>query len=337
MDQKQSKNTRVLDLYVRLCAGAVIHKPEEAARFHIDERSVQRDIDDLRAFFAERAANGVSAQVVYDRARKGFVLEGFPSPIMTNSEILAVAKILLESRAFSKRDMSAILDKLVSGCVPQKNMKLVSDLLANEKYHYVELSSPPEVQNTLWDVASDIRKQNLLEISYQRQDPAKPLISRVVEPVSILFSEFYFYLNAYIVEPDEQGQFQHKYDYPAIFRLDRIVSYQLREEKFRLPYADRFQEGEFRKRVQFMYPGRLQKIRFRYTGASVDAILDRLPTAVAAGQDETGTIVEAEVYGKGILMWLLGQGRQVEVLSPDSLRQEMRSTLEDMLALYQGT
>lgn len=338
MDRKQSKNIRILDLYVRLCAGAVIHKPEEAARFHIDERSVQRDIDDLRPFFAERAlADGTGGQVVYDRTRKGFVLSNFSSPIMTNSEILAVAKILLESRAFSKRDMSAILDKLVSGCVPQKNMKLVSDLLANEKYHYVELAHPPEIQNTLWDIAADIRGQSLLELSYQRQDPAKPVINRVVEPVSLLFSEYYFYLNAYIVEPDEQGCFQHKYDYPAIFRLDRIVTYQLRKEKFRLPYADRFQEGEFRKRVQFMYPGRLQKIQFRYTGASVDAILDRLPTANVIGRDEAGAIIEAEVYGKGILMWLLGQGRQVEVLSPDSLRQEMRNTLSDMLALYQET
>lgn len=336
MDNKHSKNSRILDLYVRLCAGAVIRKEEEAQNFHIDQRSVQRDIDDLRTFFAEwNAAHGTNLQLVYGRTQKGFVLQGHQSPLMSNSEVLAVSKILLESRAFSKKDLSIILDKLVSGCVPQKNMKLITDLLANEKYHYIELTSPPPLQDTLWDIAVDIRDKYLLELQYQRQDTTKPKVTRVVEPLSILFSEYYFYLNAYIVEPDGRGRYQHKHDYPAVFRIDRILSYRPLKEKFRLPYANRFQEGEFRKRVQFMYPGQLQKISFHYTGPSINAILDRLPTAVIASQGKTGYVVEAEVYGKGILMWLLGQGKWVEVLSPASLRQDMKDTLIQMLAQYQ--
>lgn len=39
---------------------------------------------------------------------------------MSNSEILAVAKILLESRAFTKEEMDSILNKLVEECVPLK-------------------------------------------------------------------------------------------------------------------------------------------------------------------------------------------------------------------------
>lgn len=336
MREKHSKISRILDIYIRLCSGAVIQKDTEAQRFHIDQRSIQRDIDDLRTFFAEwNAEHGTDFQLVYDRARKGFMLQGRQSPLMSNSEILAVSKILLESRAFSKKDLSAILDKLVSGCVPQKNMKLVTDLLSNEKYHYMELTSPPPLQDTLWDIAVDIRDKHLLELRYRRQDKTRPEVTRVVEPVSILFSEYYFYLNAYIVEPDERGVFWHKHDYPAVFRIDRIFSYRVLKEKFRLPYTNRFQEGEFRKRVQFMYPGQPQKITFRYTGPSIDAILDRLPTASVTAQAETGYTVEAEVYGKGILMWLLGQGKWVEVLSPASLRQEMKDTLTQMLAQYQ--
>jgi predicted DNA-binding transcriptional regulator YafY len=338
MSQRQSKNNRVLDMYERLCAGKVLRKAEEAQRFGIDQRSVQRDIDDIRAFLDERAVAGIGDQrhVVYDRQQKGFLLRGYQSPLMTNSEILAVSKILLESRAFSKKKMSTILDKLISGCVPQKNMKLVTDLLANEKYHYVELTNPAGIQEKLWDIGSDIQQRRLLEISYQRQDTPQPPVARIVEPVSILFSEYYFYLNAYIVEPNESGAYTHKYDYPAIFRMDRIADYRLREETFRLPYADRFQEGEFRKRVQFMYPGKLQNIRFRYTGSSVEAILDRLPTAKIQSQAENGIIIEAEVYGNGILMWLLSQGDRVEVLAPQKLRQEMKEILLRMLEQYQN-
>ena len=37
-------------MYVRLCEGKTINKSEEAKKFGVDERSVQRDIDDIRAF-----------------------------------------------------------------------------------------------------------------------------------------------------------------------------------------------------------------------------------------------------------------------------------------------
>ena len=336
MAEKLSKNSRILDMYERLCEGKVIQKPEEAQRFGVDERSIQRDIDDIRAFLDERAVEdaGDSRQVVYDRKKKGFLMEGNPSPLMTNSEILAVSKILLESRAFTKKEMAVVLDKLITGCVPQSNMKLETDLLANERFHYVELSNPKGIQDILWEIGNDIRLRQLLKISYGRQGEESGAVERIVEPLSILFSEYYFYLNAYIVEKRD-GHFVHKYDYPAIFRIDRIAGYELMDEKFSLPYTNRFQEGEFRKRVQFMYPGRLQTIRFRYTGSSIEAVLDRLPTARCLSQEKGNVVVEAEVYGKGIMMWLLSQGKQVELLAPQKLRDEMRQLLLDILEQYQ--
>jgi len=336
MVDKHSKNARVLDLYERLCSGKIINKSEEAQRFGVDERSIQRDIDDIRAFLDERAIAdaGDTRQIVYDRQKKGFLLSGYQSPLMTNSEILAVSKILLESRAFTKKEMSTVLDKLIAGCVPMKNMKLVTDLLANEKFHYVELSHPAGIQEKLWDIGNDIQQRHLMRIRYTKQGDNPAPVTRVVEPVSILFSEYYFYLNAYIVVQQADGRYEHKYDYPAIFRIDRIDTYELMDERFSLPYANRFQEGEFRKRVQFMYPGRLEKIRFRYTGKSVDAILDRLPTAKILSQAEQNFEIEAEVYGKGIVMWLLSQEERVEVIAPAHLRDKMRDTLLKMLELY---
>lgn len=45
---RQSKNTRTLDMYDRLCEGKIINKSIEAHNFGVDERSIQRDIDDFR-------------------------------------------------------------------------------------------------------------------------------------------------------------------------------------------------------------------------------------------------------------------------------------------------
>ena len=336
MNAKLSKNNRTLDLYTRLCKGKVINKSEEAQRFGVDERSIQRDIDDIRSFLDDCAVTDSTdtRKIIYDRTKKGFIMTGNESALMDNSEILAVSKILLESRAFTKKEITAILDKLVLGCVPRKNMKLVSDLIANEKYHYVELHHKSCIKDKLWEIGNEIKQYNLLEIVYYRQVDSKTPVKRIVQPVAVLFSEYYFYLNAYITEQNEQGKYVRKYDYPAIFRIDRIKSYRELGEKFEIPYASRFEEGEYRKRIQFMYAGELVKLQFRYTGENVEAILDRLPTAKIVSEKEGESITEAEVYGKGILMWLLSQGKMVEVLKPGSFREEMKETLLEMIKKY---
>ena len=332
MSNKQSKNSRTLDMYARLCEGKVINKLEESQRFGVDERSIQRDIDDIRAFLDNRLTEYKTIE--YDRNKKGFVMTSSEGSDMTNSEILAVTKILLESRAFTKKELNEILNKMVKGCVPLKNMKLVSELIANERYHYVELHHKSMLQDKMWELGENIKEHNLLEIKYTKAKTVEESIKRIIEPVGIIFSEYYFYLNAYIDIQDENGKYVHKYDYPAIFRLDRIKSYKRTGEKFQIPYASRFEEGEFRKRVQFMYAGKLMNIQLKYYGANPEPILDRLPTAKIVKQDKEETLIEAEVYGKGIVMWLLSQGSNIEVIKPDSLRQEMKQKLLEMLDRY---
>ncbi|HEY4622530.1 MAG TPA: WYL domain-containing protein, partial [Solibacillus sp.] len=100
-------------------------------------------------------------------------------------------------------------------------------------------------------------------------------------------------------------------------------------------YSERFQEGEFRQRVQFMYTGKLLRLKFRFTGPSPQAVLDRLPTAKMIAKAEDGIIFEAEVYGQGIKMWLLSQAEYLEVLEPQSFREEMKHSLKKMLGLYE--
>lgn len=336
MKNRHSKNSRTLSIYIRLCAGKLINKAEEANRFGVDERSIQRDIDDIRAFLEDQKTerSTESREIIYDRVHKGFTMTGADGSAMTNSEILAVSKILLESRAFSKKEMDALLGKLIEGCVPLRNMKLVSDLIANEKYHYVELTNPSYDRDSLWNLGVAVRNHNLLEISYHRAEAVDECVKRMIEPVGIVFSEYYFYLNAFLVEKDASGKYVHKYSYPAVFRVDRIISIRETGQKFKVPYNGRFEEGEFRKRVQFMYSGELMRVKFRFYGGSAEAVLDRLPTAKIVSRQQDQYEIEAEVFGKGIMMWLLSQGEKVEVLSPEWLREELKGTLEKMVERY---
>ncbi|MGE8005182.1 WYL domain-containing protein [Lysinibacillus sp. NPDC093216] len=61
-------------------------------------------------------------------------------------------------------------------------------------------------------------------------------------------------------------------------------------------------------------------VKFRFTGPSPQAVLDRLLTSKIVKKLDDGLIFEADVFGKGIKISLLSQAEFVEVLEPKELR-----------------
>lgn len=310
------KVDRTLGIYTRLMGGYIVSKIEEAQRYGVNERTIQRDIDDIRNFLETEVENsGIINSIIYDRYEKGYKLEQVYQLKLSNSEILAICKILLESRAFSKIEMQEMLDKLISCCVPKRNQKIVKELIANEEFHYVEPRHQSQFLDTLWDIGQAIRNCNYIEVDYERIKDKK-IVNRKLKPLAIMFSEYYFYVTAFIDDEEVKKDFDVINDsFPTIYRVDRIQKLKICNEKFHIPYSSRFEEGEFRKRVQFMYGGKLKKVKFRYKGCDTDAILDKLPTAVVKSEDEDGIIIEAEVFGDGIDMWIRSQGEMIEMIS----------------------
>jgi predicted DNA-binding transcriptional regulator YafY len=304
------KVERIINLYNRLSDGEILNKSDEAKRFNVNERSIQRDLEDIRAYLANNPE--LNRELVYDRVNKGYVLVQNHETRLTNSEILTVCKILLESRSLVKEEMYPIIDKLLQCCVPNENYKKVYDLISNEKFHYLEPHHGRKFVDTMWDIGTAVNEHRLMRIRYQKlKEPDK--VMRMIQPVGIMFSEYYFYLCAYISVSEETPDVP-KRPFPTIYRLDRIAEYEILDEHFHVPYADRFQEGEFRKRIQFMFGGELRTIKFLYKGLSIEAVLDRFPTAEILKHDDSGWLIKAEVYGDGVDIWLRGQGDLIDVV-----------------------
>ena len=314
-DLKIAKD-RLLAMYAQLAEGKPLYKAREAVKYNCSLRSIQRDIEDLRSFFADRSeTTGVVQELIYDRKLNAYRLVPPLRNLLTNEETFAVLKVLLESRSLTKTELFPILEKLISCCVPPDNRRQVTDLIANEKYHYVEPRHKKEILEKMWNLSAAIRAHKEIKITYMRQSGDD--VSRVLKPVGIMFSEFYFYLVGFIDKENqlEKIKFEVENDpFPTIYRIDRIKEYVVTDTHFNVPYQNRFEEGEFRKRVQFMYGGKLQKIKFWYKGPSVEAVLDRLPTAKILQYDGSGYLISAEVFGKGINMWLRSQGDMVEMV-----------------------
>lgn len=309
------KKRRMLGIYTKLMQGSIVNKAEEASAYGVNERSIQRDLDEIRAFLAADAgSSGVCNDVVYDREKKGYRLQRLYQRKLTNSEILAVCKILLDSRAFPKTQMHDVLQKLMDCCVPEADKHLIQDMIRNELFHYIEPRHGTVFVDTMWQLAQAICESRYVSIRYQRLK-GQACVERKLMPAAVMFSEYYFYLAAFIDSEETRQHFDVINDsFPTIYRIDRIKHLDVLEERYRIPYKDRFEEGEFRKRVQFMFGGKLQKVTFQYTGLSVEAILDRLPTARIIDEADGIFTITAEVFGNGIQMWLRSQGDQVKIL-----------------------
>lgn len=311
LDYNGDRGLRMLDIFERLNKGERISKRDLTVYYGVGEKTIQRDIEDIRNYLAEKHGYEPDATIKYNRGQNCYYLVRFEREWLSNQEVLAICKILLESRAFAKEEMNRLLTKLLAQATPTQR-KVVEGIIKDESVNYVPLQHKKPLLENLWQVSDAIVQEHPIRFSYTRQDGRTK--DRTVKPLAIIFSEFYFYLIG--LQTYETG------DAFRTYRLDRIANIITSEEKFRIPYRDKFRDSEFRKRVQFMYDGELMTVKFRYFGSSVEHVLDRLPTAKAKQREVSVYDISAEVYGDGILIWLLSQGSQVEVYAPEELRQK---------------
>ena len=305
IEKRKKQGVRLLLLREDLEKGKNINKEEIKAKFDIDDKTFQRDIDFLRAFYTENINPEI--EIKYNKKKNGYILENNKDRFR-NEEILAISKILLESRAFCKDELDELLRKLRL-LSEEDEMKQVKEMIKNEKFNYVPLKHGKKLLDLIWELSKYITKQEIISISYTTKE-GKSKVHRI-KPVSIMFSEYYFYIVSFMADKFVE-------DGPTIFRIDRIKKLKGTGENFEVPYLERFEDGEFRKRVQFMLSGKLRTVKFEYTGI-LEVVQDRLPTAEVVEEIKLDDgikkyVITAEVYGKGIDMWLKSQGDKVRVV-----------------------
>lgn len=255
-----NKALRVLSMYQKLMNNQIVNKAEEAAAYGVNSRTIQRDIDDIRGFLETTDSAGISKQIVYDQKERGYRLEEVYDENLTAGEALAVCKILIDSRAFPKDKMKKLIYQIVGSSVPEPKQKHIYELVNNELFHYIEPRHKTDCSEMLWQIGEAERTSHYIEIEYQRTKD-KSIVTRRLRPAAIMFSEYYFYLTAFIDDEVLCQYFDVSNDtFPTIYRIDRIKKLTVLGEQFHVPYRDRFEEGEFRKRIQFMYGCRLQKV-----------------------------------------------------------------------------
>ena len=300
----EEKSIRILKIIKRLYQKEILNGTDLANEFNVDIKTIQRDIETLRIYFLEE--NG--AEINYSKSKKGYYLEENSETSFTNEELLAISKIILESRAFNKNETKILINKLINHS-SGNDRETIKGLINSEKSNYIPLQHGQNLLAVIWNLAQHIKNQELIHINYTTKD--KQGKNYNIKPLSIMFSEYYFYLIAYI---------ENKEEYPAIFRIDRIIGIENTGKKFKiLNYSEKFKDGEFRKYIHFMHSGPFTRIEFKYRGY-IEYVLDKFPTAeildekIVEENNRKTTVytLKIEVYGSfGAEMWLRSQGDYV--------------------------
>ena len=166
MGDEMSKSNRVLDLYQALQNGQVINKKASAEAYGVNEKSIQRDLDSIRDFLSEQTTRqGLIQSVEFDRTANGYRLVTEEMTHISEGEMLAICKILLESRAFDKTELESLVNKVMNHCVSPKKVKSIEPFISNELFNYREPAHRPPSMSVQWQAAQAIQTQNMLENS----------------------------------------------------------------------------------------------------------------------------------------------------------------------------
>ncbi len=322
MGKTAEKKNRVLDIFYRGMKGESLSVGKIADEYGVSTKSISRDINEIKNFLSDNRDLVGNTELKYSSSSKSYYLE-FENFLLSR-ELMAIMKMMVGCRAFSKMEMLKLLSKL-KNFISYHDREMMERLLAREMYHYKEVGHDcKSVIESIWKLTRCIHNRIEISVTYYKMD--RKLVERRIRPIAITFSDYYFYLIAYRSDKEDWK--------PLYYRVDRIVHIVEHRTRFTIDKDHDFDEGELRNKIQFMRWGEYRRIKFEYQGPSVQAILDKLPTARVVDVKGDVKIIEARTYGTGVNMFLLSQGSMVKALEPESLVEEMQTEVEKVARLY---
>ena len=319
---ENTKQYRALEIFFRGLRGENFSVKNLAEEYGVSTKSISRSINDLKNFLADHRELVGGTELVYSYQNKCYRL--MMDEFLSSKELFALLEVLIGTRGFSKVELLAIVDKLKRFTTADDRKKL-TELVSKELYHYSEVKHDCDsVQEMLWELVNCIHEKKEISIDYYKMD--RSFVTHRLRPASVMFSDYYFYLIAFPTDGDISK--------PLYFRIDRIKNITVHRKGFGADNLSEFDEGLLQQRSLLMWPGKLRTIRFEFTGPSVQAVLDKLPTAKIIDRDGGKYLIEAEVYGDGIKMWLLSQGAWVKVVAPQEFVEEVKNEIKNMMLRY---
>ena len=319
------KKERVLDVFYMLLMGQGVSVSGLADEYEVSTKSISRDINEIKNYIAEHREQLGGTELKYNASEGKYYLK--TDKFFDSSELFALVKLMIGSRCLSKDETLELTNKLKQ-FTSKEDQQTINHLISNEMYHFNEVKHDcKSVIDNLWKLTNCIEAKREITISYYKMN--RDYVERRLRPMAITFTDFYYYLIAYQQDENDADVWEVRY-----YRIDRIVHIVEHRTSFKVEYSKEIDEGDLMNKMQYMFPGKMRHIKFEFTGPSVQAVLDKIPTAREVEIRDEAHIIEADVLGDGVNMFLFSQGSWVKPLAPKEFVDEMREEVEKMLRLY---
>jgi predicted DNA-binding transcriptional regulator YafY len=299
-----SKNNidRPLRLALRLLNGEQIQQRDWMTENDITERSAQRDAKEVRTALAD----------VHFPAELNVTFSDSPLYHITNGgafdeqSVYLITKVLRGSRVLPKDELIHVVNGLIAKLDPhmQKTMK---KRLSRSLDDYRSTARGHEMLAGAWQMSKYIADKQV--INFQT-------IERVVMkgvPHQLFFDDLYIWVAIQDAETNLTTTYRLN-ELSGIFPVFTVddaslpVSHQVLDQK----------------------PAKLE------VSKDANLIVDHFPSSVVEQHDSTKTIVYVNQYDYHQLkQYILGQGPNIMVLSPESLKNDIKETITQMSDLYE--
>lgn len=115
-DEKNDQSFRLLELYHMVIQGEPLQKQQLAEKYQVSEKTIQRDIECLRAFFQQHAGS----VICYRRRENHYILETNENKQDESAEmVVRIGRILYESGKAEEAEYRSMMEWLLLQTAPK--------------------------------------------------------------------------------------------------------------------------------------------------------------------------------------------------------------------------
>ena len=150
----------------------------------------------------------------------------------------------------------------------------------------------------------------------------------VASPWALTWDDENYYLVAY---DDTLGKIKH-------YRVDKMLRIRLlKKPRTGEAVFDKFDTAVYSKKMFGMFGGEEKTVTLRCAKSMANVIIDRFGRDCMLVPDADGFTVTVRVFESPLfLSWVLGFGNRIEVLQPQSTRDQLRDLAQSVIHMYSG-
>ena len=292
----------------------------ESRDIKAERKSIYNDLDTLGNYGLDIIKEKSDKKVYYKLVSRDFEL----AELKVLVDLVQVSKFLTPNKTEQLiKKLEALTSKYEAACL-QRQVHVIN-----------RVKNPNEKIYLLVDKLHEaIHKGVQITFQYANWNLKTELIPKhngklyKVSPWALTWDDENYYLIGY---DEDETKIKH-------FRVDKMLKLQISEEtRHGKEIFDKFDLANYSKKTFGMYGGEEQNVKLKVDNSLVGVIIDRFGTDVMIIPDNAGKYFTVNVdvaVSNQFIGWIVGLGDGVEILAPQSLRENVKNMLHNLMKRY---